>query len=217
MKLFKNVDVRDLKSILDKGILPIKELGHSNWVDGKRANNSEEAVYLFNPLSEVNSFVAYGLILLEVDVDNAKGAEIADNDHHRGMYEEYVVDKVLPKQIKSIYAPEVLKNRIKEELNDEELSELITWVNMDFEMVREFKQLREHIVMPKTVIEDRKATKEEMKRWGEGMGGINAADSRYLFFIKYGILPNKHIKEEHREEEMVERMVVRDTTFQYHI
>lgn len=35
MKLFKNVGIEDLESILKNGILPISETGNDNWEEGK--------------------------------------------------------------------------------------------------------------------------------------------------------------------------------------
>ena len=36
MILYKNVDICDLKSIMEKGILSLDACGNNNWDDGKR-------------------------------------------------------------------------------------------------------------------------------------------------------------------------------------
>lgn len=112
MRLYKNVDIADLKSIFSKGILPISKLGYTNWQDNKRANNAEDKVYLFSPLSERNSFIQYGIALLEIEIDGAVKSEVQKNDGNKGLYEEYIVDDVKPSQIKKVYIPEFLKSRI---------------------------------------------------------------------------------------------------------
>ena len=45
MILYKNVDIKDLESILTKGILSLNVSGNNNWDDGKRADNSCDVVY----------------------------------------------------------------------------------------------------------------------------------------------------------------------------
>ena len=59
MILYKNVDLIDLISIMEKGILPLDECKNNNWEDGKRADNRTDVVYLFSPTApEVkNSFI----------------------------------------------------------------------------------------------------------------------------------------------------------------
>lgn len=69
MILYHNCDYRDLPSILKDGILPVSKTGNSRWDDGKRANNSEDVVYLFKPVGKQNSFTQYGICLIEVEVD----------------------------------------------------------------------------------------------------------------------------------------------------
>ena len=98
MKLYKNVSSEDLEKILKEGILPISKTGNDNWEGNKRANNSTEVVYLFNPTSEVKSFPQYGDVVLEVEVEAYRN-EIAPNDSNRGQYEEYIVAEVKPEQI----------------------------------------------------------------------------------------------------------------------
>lgn len=98
MKLYKNVSSEDLEKILKEGILPISKTGNDNWEGNRRANNSTEVVYLFNPTSEVKSFTQYGDVVLEVEVEAYRN-EIAPNDSNRDMYEEYIVAEVKPEEI----------------------------------------------------------------------------------------------------------------------
>lgn len=98
MKLYKNVSSEDLEKILKEGILPISKTGNDNWDGNRRANNSTEVVYLFNPTSDVTSFTQYGDVVLEVEVEAYRN-EIAPNDSNRGQYEEYIVSEVKPEQI----------------------------------------------------------------------------------------------------------------------
>lgn len=98
MKLYKNVSSEDLEKILKEGILPISKTGNDNWEGNRRANNSTEVVYLFNPTTDVTSFTQYGDVVLEVEVEAYRN-EIAPNDSNRGQYEEYIVAGVKPEQI----------------------------------------------------------------------------------------------------------------------
>ena len=111
MTLYKNVDICDLKSIVEKGILSLEASRNNNWEDGKRANNDATVVYLFSPAGEQNSFTDYGTALLEVET-NAKEKEMRSNDVHLGEYKEYVVKKVSPQQIKRIIIPEAFKDYV---------------------------------------------------------------------------------------------------------
>ena len=128
MILYKNVDIKDLESILHKGILSLNESGNNNWDEGKRADNSCDMVYLFKPLTKENSFCNYGAALLEVDIPDNLVAEnkINENDKNKGKYVEYVTNKVESEFIKTIYIPEIFKKRIEIELPEEVLSK-ITW------------------------------------------------------------------------------------------
>ena len=129
MILYKNVDIKDLESILLKGILSLNKSGNNNWDDNKRASNSCDVVYLFNPLTEQNSFCNYGIVLLEIDIpeDKIKENKIDNNDKYNGKYIEYVTDEVPVQYIKAIYIPELFKNRI--DLPENILSK-ITWCGM---------------------------------------------------------------------------------------
>lgn len=126
MRLYKNVDIKDLESILEKGILSFNESGNNNWENGHRANNSCDVVYLFRPLTEENSFCKYGVALLEIELneDSVKENEIIESDKNKGKYIEYISDKIESKYIKNIYIPEIFKKRL--ELSENILSK-ITW------------------------------------------------------------------------------------------
>ena len=129
MILYKNVDIKDLESILSKGILSLNVSGNNNWDDGKRADNSCDVVYLFRPLTEENSFCNYGVALLEIDIpdDKIKENQLLENDRYNGKYIEYITDKVSVQYIKTIYIPKIFKERI--DLPENILSK-ITWCGM---------------------------------------------------------------------------------------
>ena len=129
MILYKNVDIKDLESILSKGILSLNVSGNNNWDDGKRADNSCDVVYLFRPLTEENSFCNYGVALLEIDIpdDKIKENQLLENDRYNGKYIEYITDEVSVQYIKTIYIPKIFKERI--DLPENILSK-ITWCGM---------------------------------------------------------------------------------------
>ena len=129
MILYKNVDIKDLESILQKGILSLNESGNNNWNEDKRANNSCDVVYLFKPLTEENSFCNYGAALLEIDIvdDKVKENQLSENDVNFGKYIEYVVDKVDADCIKAIYVPKLFKYRID---LPEDIMAKITWCKL---------------------------------------------------------------------------------------
>lgn len=114
MKLYKNVDIKDLESILAKGILSLNKSGNDNWDEDKRVNNSRDVVYLFKPLTEENSFCKYGIVLLEIDIPDNEVMEnqLTENDKNKGKYVEYITDEVPVGYIKGIYIPELFKERI---------------------------------------------------------------------------------------------------------
>ena len=129
MIFYKNVDIKDLESILTKGILSLNVSGNNNWDDGKRADNSCDVVYLFRPLTEENSFCNYGVALLEIDIpdDKIKENQLLENDRYNGKYIEYITDEVSVQYIKTIYIPKIFKERI--DLPENILSK-ITWCGM---------------------------------------------------------------------------------------
>ena len=108
---YKNVDICDLKSILSKGILSLNRSGNDNWDSGRRVNNSRDVVYLFVPTGYENSFVQYGLALLEVEVDGVEN-ELLDGDVNKGKYIEYVCDCVPPENIRAVYIPKIFRDQV---------------------------------------------------------------------------------------------------------
>lgn len=108
MRLFKNVDICDLKSIMEKGILSMDESGNDNWLYDNRADNRTDVVYLFDPIGEQNSFTQYGAALLECDTD-AEEQEIEKNDRNRDRYREFIAEKVAKEQIKRVIILEIFR------------------------------------------------------------------------------------------------------------
>ena len=127
MKLYKNVCVRNLNNILKNGILPISATGNNDWADGKRANNSLEVIYLFDPITDANVFPNYGFVLLEVEVE-AEENQMAANDSNISKYIEYITNEVSPSEIKNVYIPKFLKDYIE---IPEEAFKKVTWVEID--------------------------------------------------------------------------------------
>lgn len=112
MRLYKNVDIKDLGSILEKGLLSMDACGNNNWADGKRVNNATDVVYLFKPLPfKCNYFAQYGQALIECDVDATQN-EFFPNDYNKGKYLEYVVDEVKPQDIQAVYIPHEYKEQV---------------------------------------------------------------------------------------------------------
>lgn len=126
MRLYKNVDVCDLESILEKGILSLEESGNNNWADGKRAPNSTDVVYLFKPKKQGNAFPKYGLVLLEVEVDATQN-DFLITDPNADLYDEYIVDKVKPEEITKIIIPKIFKNKITLR---KDIEERVIWCDM---------------------------------------------------------------------------------------
>ena len=127
MKLYKNVDIKDLQSILNNGILSLEESGNDNWDDGYRSDNARDVVYLFRPTGAENSFCQYGAALLEVEIDDAVMNEMSENDYNKGKYDEYITDMVRPEQITAIYIPEIFKGKAQ---IPGEIENKITWCGM---------------------------------------------------------------------------------------
>lgn len=51
--------------------------GNDNWDDGKRAKNPTNVVYLFSPKDRRhNSFVGYGIALLEIECEDAEQSKM---------------------------------------------------------------------------------------------------------------------------------------------
>ena len=57
MLLYKNVDICDLKSIIENGILSMDECGNNNWDEGKRAENDTSVVYLARLVNITHSLI----------------------------------------------------------------------------------------------------------------------------------------------------------------
>lgn len=136
MILYHNADYKDLPSILKDGILPMSETGNNRWNNKKRADNSQNVVYLFNPIGKQNSFFQYGICLIEVDTD-ATEKTLDENDYNHGKYTEYVAESVPINQIKAVYIPNIFMERISSELDSEILAK-ITWCDIYAEEVDEY-------------------------------------------------------------------------------
>ncbi|MCR5669633.1 MAG: hypothetical protein K6G10_01385 [Butyrivibrio sp.] len=136
--LYKNVDILDLTSIAQKGILSMDACKNNPWEPGERAANRTDVVYLFKPLHpEVkNSFINYGIVLLQLSLpeDSVKENAIGDFDVNRGKYTEYITDYVSVENIVNIYIPEIFKNRIEEYDKLEKIlpSCHISWCDIQF-------------------------------------------------------------------------------------
>lgn len=127
MILYKNVDICDLESIMQNGILSMDECGNNNWEEGKRADNDTSVVYLFSPIGNNNSFPSYGAALLEVECE-AKENKISKTDIHIDDYIEYTTKRVEPLEIKRVIIPMIFKNYIEIPQNVE-----ITWCELKAE------------------------------------------------------------------------------------
>lgn len=132
MKLFKNVGLQELKDILKNGILPISITGNDNWEEGKRSNNSREVVYLFSPKNEYNTFMQYGLVLLEVETENAVKTKFMENDTNKDFYDEFVKNEVKVEEIKKIYIPKIFKKQIDKTVFLKDLENKIIWVDLKY-------------------------------------------------------------------------------------
>lgn len=135
MKFYKNVDICDLESILEKGILSAEKAKNFHWGEGNRSENAYNVVYLFSPLGRRNAFTHYGAALLAAELDPAvvKENEMLLTDSNRGEYIEYITKEVTPDQISAVYIPELFK----EKCNNLPASvlEKITWCGMEEEGV----------------------------------------------------------------------------------
>lgn len=130
MKLFKNVGLTELKDILKNGILPISVTGNDNWEENYRSNNSREVVYLFKPKGKLNTFMQYGLVLLEVQTKYAKKTKFMPNDHNDEFYDEYIKNEIKPEEIKKIYIPKIFKKQIEKTDYLNGIYDRITWVEL---------------------------------------------------------------------------------------
>lgn len=136
MFLYHNADLKDINNIIEKGLLPMSATGNNRWVSDKRADNSTDIVYLFKPLGKQNSFTRYGMVLIEVEVDNAEKSSLPSTDKNYGKYDEYTVSHVDPKSITRIFIPSIFMDRITG-LSESTMSKLI-WCEMDAEVFSEY-------------------------------------------------------------------------------
>lgn len=113
MVLYKNVDICDLASIMEKGILSMDACGNDNWLDGKR--------------NKQNSFPEYGAVLLEVDC-SATVNEMPEHDIHKEDYVEYITKQVLSSEIKRVIIPKIFKPYVEIPENID-----IYWCDMEAE------------------------------------------------------------------------------------
>ena len=146
MIFYKNVDICDIISILARGILSLDECGNNNWDGHYRANNPTSKVYLFRPIGETNSFPSYGVALVEVDIDDAVPSIIGEHDAYFGQYEEYICDKVEPKNIKAVYVPRIFKNRMNIS------TELVSYVEIEADYYDEDNEPMKMIRCPSEIL-----------------------------------------------------------------
>lgn len=133
MKLFKNVDINDIKRILNEGIISIDDGASNSWDDNMRAANRTDVVYLFDPIEKGDVFPQYGIVLLEVEVDDVSKSEISSNDYNFGKYNEYIIGKVEPEQIKHIYFPRCWKDFFETYMAENGIKANVDYCNVDFE------------------------------------------------------------------------------------
>lgn len=89
-------------------------------------------VYLFDALNQGDSFTHYGLVLIEVDIDDAILNEIDDFDINKGEYVEYIASEVPVNNIKGIYIPKMFEEplRVKYEVDFSEID--VKFVDVEF-------------------------------------------------------------------------------------
>ena len=89
-------------------------------------------VYLFEALNQGDSFTHYGLVLLEIDIDDAVLSEIDDFDINKGQYIEYIASEVHVNNIKGIYIPKIFEEPImaKYEVDFSEIN--VKFVDVEF-------------------------------------------------------------------------------------
>ena len=136
MILFHNADYRDIKSIMDNGLMPLSKTKNDRWISGKRANNSDDVVYLFKPIGRQNSFTQYGICLIKVET-SATENDLVENDRNHGKYTEYITDSVSPEEIKAIYIPAIFKPRIQDDL-EADIIDKIVWCEMEADEYDEY-------------------------------------------------------------------------------
>lgn len=168
---FKNVDICDLPSILEKGILSLDECKNDNWYDDKRAANATDVVYLAISTGEINSHTQYGAALVECKVRGSWYSEISERDVNLGKYVEVTADEVLPSQITAVYLPAAFKERVTELLPADVLNR-IKWCSFDFKVYDE----NEHSY--------RFANEDEIELFSKTCGLSNERDCFFRSFFK---------------------------------
>lgn len=133
---FKSVNILDLPSILEKGILPLDECKNENWENGKRASNATNVVYLAMPTSEINAYTQYGAALIECKASGLSYSEMNEQDINLGQYVEVTADRILPSQITAVYLPAAFKERATEFLPADVLKK-IKWCSLEFKVFDE--------------------------------------------------------------------------------
>lgn len=148
MRLYHNADIQDIENILRQGLLPLSETSNDRWDNGKRANNRDDVVYLFSSKGEQNSFVSYGLCLVEVDVDDYIHSEMLENDKYCGQYDEYTTPRVDVINIKNVYVPRVFKYRLENMLS-KEMIDKIKWCEIEVDTYGSYDfENNKHIYVP---------------------------------------------------------------------
>lgn len=136
MFLYHNADLKDINNIIEKGLLPMSATGNNRWVSDERADNSTDIVYLFKPLGKQNSFTKYGMVLIEVEVDNAEKSSLSSTDKNYGKYDEYITSHIPPESITRVFIPSIFMSRITG-LSESTMLKLI-WCEMDAEVFSEY-------------------------------------------------------------------------------
>ena len=108
MRLYKNVDIIDVMSIRERGLLPASVCGNHNWGDHKRVNNSEDVVYMFIPYEAHRVFPNYGCALVVCEIPDDRVTEIQSVGGYAEHYREFIVDEVRPDEILDVYVPRIL-------------------------------------------------------------------------------------------------------------
>ena len=171
MKLYKNVDICDLESILNRGILSLDESGNDNWENGNRANNRTDKVYLFQPVSSENSFPKYGAALVEVEAADAE--QITTADAYQGRYKEFITDRITPEFIRAVYIPEIFRAKLSIE------SDKIKYIGMSAAWYDEDNDAHDKTPIPP----------EALQRFAETAPFECASDYNYF----RGLTPKNHM------------------------
>lgn len=110
------VDLKDLKSIMERGVLSIDEHNCSNWSNDKRAFNSTEVIYLFNNAKNIP--IQYGLVMLEIELNEAEPSIMCSDDVNFTIYDEWVCQSVPKECIKKVIILNIFKNYVQNYIID---------------------------------------------------------------------------------------------------